>query len=328
MNPSPIPVTILTGFLGSGKTTLLKRILEEQHGERIAVIENEFGAEGIDNELLWREGEEQIVQMNNGCLCCTVRQDLIRILGELSAQRRSGKLHFDRVLIETTGLADPSPVAQTFFVDDTVNEHYNLDAILTLVDAKHAQQQLDSHSEAQEQVGFADRLLLSKTDLVSADEVTALRARLAGMNPRAHIRNVDFGVAPINELIGIRGFNLDAVLDLEPHFLDDHHHHTHSDVASFVYRQPHPMNLDRIEEFLGAIVLVYGARMMRYKGILNILGKDHRYVFQGVHMLMGADIGARWKKGEPRETKIVFIGKDLPRETLVRGLNNCIAIAD
>jgi G3E family GTPase len=184
---SLIPVTILTGFLGSGKTTLLNRILKEQHGHRIAVIENEFGEAGIDNDLLVQDGDEQIVEMNNGCICCTVRGDLVRILGELHAKKSSGTLHFDRVIIETTGLADPAPVAQTFFVDEDIVQHYLLDAIVTMVDAKHAPQQLDEHHEAQEQVGFADRILITKTDVVTPSEVARLRQRLVKMNPRAKI---------------------------------------------------------------------------------------------------------------------------------------------
>src|SRR5512145_1473354 len=221
-----VPVTILTGFLGSGKTTLLNRILKEDHGQRIAVIENEFGEVGVDNEII-ETGDEQIVEMNNGCICCTVRGDLIRILGALREKRDQGALKFDRVVIETTGMADPGPVAQTFFTDEEIGNYYLLDSIITLVDAKHAPRQLDEFREAQEQVGFADRILLSKTDLVSEEEVETLRQRLVRMNPRAPIRKVHFGDAPLDEVLDIRGFNLNAILELDPDFLKsiDHDHH-------------------------------------------------------------------------------------------------------
>jgi G3E family GTPase len=213
-----VPVTILTGFLGSGKTTLLNRILKEDHGHRIAVIENEFGEVGVDGDLI-EKSDEQIVEMNNGCICCTVRGDLIKILGELKDKRASGKLKFDRVVIETTGMADPGPVAQTFFTDEDIGNYYLLDSILTVVDAKHAQKQLDEFHEAQEQVGFADRILLSKTDLVSDEDVKQLAERIKRMNPRAPVKKVHFGEMPIAEVLDIRGFNLNAILELDPAFL-------------------------------------------------------------------------------------------------------------
>ena len=240
-------------------------------------------------------------------------------------KRESGTLNFDRVIIETTGLADPAPVAQTFFVDDEINMHYLLDAIVTMVDARHAEQQLDEHHEAQEQVGFADRLLLSKTDLVSADQTTALMARLRRMNPRAPMQAAHFGQAPIEQLLDIRGFNLHAILEIEPDFLDDVSHEHDDDIASFVFRESKPLDLNRLEEFLGAIVQIYGPRLLRYKGVLNVAGEDRRIVFQGVHMLMGAEPGARWKAGEERSSRMVFIGKNLPREILLDGLALCIA---
>src|SRR3989338_3081150 len=217
-----VPVTILTGFLGSGKTTLLNRILKEDHGHRIAVIENEFGEVGVDNEII-QTGDEQIVEMNNGCICCTVRGDLIRILGDLKSKRDTGALKFDRVVIETTGMADPGPVAQTFFTDEEIGNYYLLDSIITLVDAKHAPKQLDDFHDAQEQVGFADRILLSKTDLAKEEEVQKLTARVKQMNPRAPIKKVHFGDTPIDEVLDIRGFNLNAVLELDPEFLLDSH---------------------------------------------------------------------------------------------------------
>lgn len=320
---SAIPVTILTGFLGSGKTTLLNRILKEHHGHRMAVIENEFGEAGIDNELLVQDREEQIVEMNNGCICCTVRGDLVRILGELHAKRQAGQLQFDRVIIETTGLADPAPVAQTFFVDDDISQQYLLDAIVTMVDAKHAPQQLDEHHEAQEQVGFADRILITKTDMVQPDEVARLRQRLVRMNPRAKIGEARHGVAAIEDLLDIRGFNLHAILEIEPDFLTDVNHEHDDDVSSFVFREDKPLDLDRVEDFLGGIVQVYGTRLMRYKGVLNIKGMKQRVVLQGVHMLMGSEEGSPWKPGEKRESKMVFIGRDMPREVLLDGLAHC-----
>ena len=322
---NPIPVTILTGFLGSGKTTLLNRILQEAHGHRIAVIENEFGEAGIDNELLVQDRDEQIIEMNNGCICCTVRGDLVRILGELATKRDAGTLQFDRVVIETTGLADPAPVAQTFFVDEDISRKYLLDAIVTLVDARHAPAQLDEHHEAQEQVGFADRLLISKTDLVLEADVRTLRARLARMNPRARIAEARHGVADIDDLLDIRGFNLNAILEIEPEFLTDVTHEHDDEVTSFVFRESRPLDLERTEEFLSTVVQTYGAQLMRYKGVLNIQGVDQRVVLQGVHMLMGSDAGAPWKKGERRDSRLVFIGRDMPRELLEQGLARCVA---
>ena len=324
---SLIPVTILTGFLGSGKTTLLNRILKEQHGHKIAVIENEFGEAGIDNELLVQEEGEQIIEMNNGCICCTVRGDLVRILGELAVRRKNGSANFERVIIETTGLADPAPVAQTFFVDEEISQTYLLDAIVTLVDAKHAMAQFDEHHEAQEQVGFADRILLSKTDLVSVDEVRALERRLLRMNARAPITAAHFGQAPIDQLLDIRGFNLNAILEIEPDFLTDVDHEHDDDVSSFVFRAERPFDAARLEDFFGAILRIYGTHLMRYKGVIAVAGLDTRVVLQGVHMLMGTEAGASWKEGELRHSRIVFIGKQLPRDVLVQGLEQCLAPA-
>src|SRR5919109_4140970 len=234
-----VPVTILTGFLGSGKTTLLNRILKEDHGRRIAVIEDEFGEAGVDADIL-EKSDEQIVEMNNGCICCTVRGDLIRILGTLKEKRDQGALNFDRVVIETTGMADPGPVAQTFFTDEEIGNYYLLDSIITIVDAKHAPKQLDEFHEAQEQVGFADRILMSKTDLVSESEATTLSKRLKRMNPRAPIKKVHFGQAPIDEILDIRGFNLNAILELDPDFLKNIEHEHHDEVESFVFRSDKP----------------------------------------------------------------------------------------
>jgi G3E family GTPase len=322
--PELIPVTILTGFLGAGKTTLLNRILHEQHGHKIAVIENEFGEEGIDNELLVQEREERIVEMNNGCICCTVRGDLVRILGDLAARRRSRQIQFERVIIETTGLADPSPVAQTFFIDDSIAERFLLDGVLTVVDAVHGSQQLDDNREAVEQVAFSDRILLSKTDLTTPEKTAALRARLAAINPRAPIREVHFGETPIADLLDIRGFNLNAVLEFSPDFLDQDDHVHDDTVGSFVFRSERAFDVQRLEEFLGGLVQVYGQDMLRYKGVLFVKSSDRRLVFQGVHQMMGADYGKRWQPGEKPASKMVFIGRNLPRETFLQGLEHCL----
>jgi G3E family GTPase len=345
-----IPATILTGFLGAGKTTLLKRVLTEAHGQKIAVIENEFGEENIDNEILSVNTQEQIIQMSNGCVCCSIREDLRSTLADLAEKRRTGALDFDRVVIETTGLADPGPVAQTFFMDDEIAESFLLDSILTLVDAKHANQQLDARQEARRQVGFADQIFISKTDLVAPQEVQALAHRLKHMNPRAPHKAVHFGEVSIGEVFDLRGFNLNATLEVDPDFLNaegeqghdhDHHHdhdHAHGehcdhphhhrhddDVKSFVYRSSRPFNPAKLEDFLGAIVQVYGPKMLRYKGVLYMKGSDRKVVFQGVHQLMGSDLGPKWASGEPKLSKMVFIGIDLPREIFAQGLEQCLA---
>jgi len=320
-----IPVTILTGFLGSGKTTLLNRILHEQHGEKIAVIENEFGETGVDNEILVQDKEEQIVEMNNGCLCCTVRGDLVRILGDLAKKRRQGKLRFDRVIIETTGLANPGPVAQTFFMDEKIHDQYLLDAVVTVVDAVHGNRQLDEHDEARAQVGFADRLLLSKTDLAAEAETRDLMERLGAMNPRAHQKKVHFGETDIREILDIRGFNLNAALELDPAFLEDTHHHHDDDVKSFVWKDPRPLHMEKIETFLSLMVQNYGEDLLRYKGVLNIQGEPRRMIFQGVHMLMGGTPGKPWEPGEARESVMVFIGRRIPRRLFEEGLAYCVA---
>ena len=347
-----IPATILTGFLGSGKTTLLKRVLTEAHGQKIAVIENEFGEENIDNDILVSDTQENIIQMSNGCVCCTIREDLRQTLQLLAAKKRKGLLDFDRVIIETTGLADPGPVAQTFFMDDEVAESYLLDAIVTLVDAKHAPQQLNDRQEARRQVGFADQIFISKSELVSAEDLDALTHRLKHMNPRAPIETVHFGEVALSKVLDLKGFNLNAKLDIDPDFLkeDDHghdhehhdhehgehcdhpshakeqghHHHHDDDVKSFVYRATKPFSPAKLEDFLGAIVNVYGPRMLRYKGVLNMEGTDRKVIFQGVHQLMGSDLGPLWAPGETRVSKMVFIGIDLPRDILVQGLDQCL----
>ena len=319
-----VPVTILTGFLGSGKTTLLNRILKEDHGKRIAVIENEFGEVGVDGDIL-EKSDEQIVEMNNGCICCTVRGDLIRILGTLKEKRDAGDLKFDRVVIETTGMADPGPVAQTFFTDEEIGNYYLLDSIITLVDAMHAPKQLDEFHEAQEQVGFADRILLSKTDLTKEEETESLIKRLKRMNPRAPIKKVNFGNAPIDEVLDIRGFNLNAILALDPDFLTDSHHEHHDEVASFVFKTKKPFDGTKLENFLSGMIQMHGPDLLRYKGVLWMKGNPRRVIFQGVHMMMGGDMGKPWAKNESKESILVFIGKNLPKDLFIAGLEECLA---
>ena len=356
MSQGLIPATILTGFLGSGKTTLLKRVLTETHGQKIAVIENEFGEENIDSEILVSDTNEQIIQMNNGCVCCTIREDLRTTLADLATKRRKGELSFDRVVIETTGLADPGPVAQTFFMDDEIAESYLLDSILTLVDAKHADGQLNDRQEARRQIGFADQIFISKADLVDAASVAALKHRIKHMNPRAPQHAVHFGEVPIANVFDLKGFNLNAKLEIDPEFLTedghghdhvhgdhDHahgheghehgpdeacnhpHHHAHDDdVKSFAFRSERAFHPAKLEDFLGSIVQVYGPKMLRYKGVLNMKGSDRKVVFQGVHQLMGSDLGPKWMPGEKKQSKMVFIGIDLPRDILLQGLEGCL----
>lgn len=349
-----IPVTILTGFLGAGKTTLLRRILSEQHGQRIAVIENEFGPENIDNELLIQDQDEQIIELSNGCVCCTVRGDLMDTLNQLYTRRESGEIQFDRVILETTGMANPGPVCQTFFMDDNIATHYRLDAVITVVDAKHGMKTLDQQAESQAQIGFADRILISKKDLVSEAEYEALRQRILRINPRAQISSVHFGEADIQELLNLGGFNLDTALSIDPAFMDevathshghehphehdhhctescdhDDHGHTHAahndDIGAFVFRSTKPFDPERLEDFLGGITQVFGPDLLRYKGVLYLKGSNRRMLFQGVHMMMGAEPGKPWLANEKPETKMVFIGRKLPQAIFMQGLEQCLA---
>lgn len=347
-----IPATILTGFLGAGKTTLLNRILTEPHGMKIAVIENEYGETSIDSELLV-QAEEQVVMMNNGCLCCTVRGDLLNILTDLADKKASGELDFDRIVIETTGLADPTPIAQTFFLEEGICSRYRLDGVVTLVDAKHGHKQLDDNKEAQAQVGFADRIFLTKLDLVPPETEASLRARLSSINARAPIERADFGKADIRHVLEVNGFNLDGALELSPDFLgksehhhddhDEHHHHhdhdcseygcdchhkyaeVHHDdeVSSFVLRSSKPMDMDRFDQFLTDLIERYADDLMRYKGIVNFEGYDIRYVFQGVHDVAGCSEGKPWGS-DPRETVVVFIGRNLPKDIIEQEFNRTL----
>jgi G3E family GTPase len=287
--------------------------------------------------------------MSNGCVCCTIREDLRTTLSDLAAKRRKGELTFDRVVIETTGLADPGPVAQTFFMDDEIAESYLLDSVLTLVDAKHADEQLNTRQEARMQVGFADQIFVSKSDLVEPAAVEALIHRIKHMNPRAPIQTAHFGEVALSKVFDLRGFNLNAKLEIDPDFLKaddhghDHHHHDHhdhehgehcdhphhhhhdDDVKSFVFRSDKPFNPAKLEDFLGAIVQVYGPKMLRYKGVLHMKGTDKKVIFQGVHQMMGSDLGPKWMPGEKKQSKMVFIGIDLPKEVLMQGLEGCLA---
>ena len=364
INPDKmVPVTVLTGFLGAGKTTLLKRILTEYHGRRIAVIENEFGPESIDNDLLIQDSDEQIVELNNGCVCCTVRGDLVRALNDLRTKREAGKIDFERIMIETTGMANPGPVCQTFFMDDDVADYFRLDSVITVVDAKHGMQALDTQEEAQKQVGFADRILVSKKDLVNDVDYQALRSRLLHINPRAPITPVNFGQTDLAAILDVSGFNLNSILDIDPEFLaDEHpdaahdhdhghdhdhhdghdhddedecgaecshhhdHHHAHHDdnIGAFLFQSNKAFDPGRLEEFLSGIVQVYGTDLLRYKGILYLKGINRRMLFQGVHMMMGAEPGKPWASTEKPNTKMVFIGRKLPEETFTRGLEQCL----
>ncbi|MTH95813.1 GTP-binding protein [Roseibium sp. RKSG952] len=320
-NQDKTPVTVLTGYLGAGKTTLLNRILSEDHGKRYAVIVNEFGDVGIDNDLVV-DADEEVFEMNNGCICCTVRGDLIRIIEGLMKRRN----HFDAILIETTGLADPAPVAQTFFVDEDVQSKTKLDAIVTVVDAKHLLDEIGKAHEAQEQLAFADIILLNKVDLVSEDDLSKVEKRIRRINPTATIHRTERCQIPFTEILGRNAFDLDRVLEIEPEFLEHFHDHDHDDhVTSFSLTSDAPLDPTLFLPWIQFIAQEYGPDMLRMKGIIAFDRDDDRFVVQAVHMLLEGDHQRPWNPDERRTTRLVFIGRDLPRDRFEDGFRKCIA---
>ncbi len=318
---SQIPVTVLTGYLGAGKTTLLNRILLENHGKKYAVVINEFGELGVDNDLVV-DADEEVFEMNNGCICCTVRGDLIRIINQLV--KRRGRL--DGIIIETTGLADPSPVAQTFFVDDQVKTRSRLDAIVTVVDAKHLLARLEDSHEAEEQVAFADVIVLNKTDLATPEELETVEARIRSINRSARILRAQKADVPISDIMNQGSFELGRILEMEPDFLtgeDDHQHD--SAVTSVSLTSDTPLDRQRFNQWIGTLLGEKGQDLLRTKGILHFRGDDQRFAFQAVHMLADGDTIGPWKAGDPRQSRIVFIGRELNRPELRRGFEACVA---
>jgi G3E family GTPase len=339
-----IPVTVLTGYLGAGKTTLLNRILSENHGKKYAVIVNEFGEIGIDNDLIIG-ADEEVFEMNNGCVCCTVRGDLVRILDGL--MKRKGK--FDAIIVETTGLADPAPVAQTFFVDEDVQKNSRLDAVVTVADAKWLSDRLKDAPEAKNQIAFADVIVLNKTDLVSKPELAEVEARIRAINPYAKLHRTERCKVALSDVLERGAFDLDRILEIEPDFLEagddhhhdhDHHHHGHDhdhhdhghglkhyhdeEMQSLSLRTDKPLDPTKFMPWLQNLVASEGQKILRSKGILAFSGDDDRYVFQGVHMMLEGDHQRPWKEGEPRQSRLVFIGRELPEQMIREGFESCI----
>jgi G3E family GTPase len=318
-HPDRVPVTVLTGYLGAGKTTLLNRILTHEHGQKVAVIVNEFGDIGIDNKLIVN-ADEEIFEMNNGCICCTVRGDLIRIIGNLMRQRD----RFDHLVIETTGLADPAPVIQTFFMDEDVQAQTRLDAVVTLVDAKHVDHHWDA-DEVQEQIAFADVILLNKTDLVDGATLDRLEAKIHGMNALAKVYRTQRSELPMEALLGVQAFDLNRALEIEPGFLTEAHDHEHDDgIGSVAIVEPGELDGDKLDQWLSNLLATQGPDIFRMKGILSIIGEDSRFVVQGVHMIFEGQADRPWRADETRGNELVFIGRNLDRQALQAGFRGCL----
>mmetsp|Transcript_12482 Transcript_12482/g.31689 ORF Transcript_12482/g.31689 Transcript_12482/m.31689 type:complete len:430 (-) Transcript_12482:289-1578(-) len=330
-----VPVTILTGYLGSGKTTLVNHILTSKHGKKIAIIENEFGDVGIDDALMAKNTkeqiEEEIVEMMNGCICCTVRQDLVVVLKKFSDRILAGNLKLDCILIETTGMADPAPVAQTFFVDDAVQTNFRLDGIVTLVDAKHIEQHLDDprpegvENEAIEQVAFADRLILNKTDLVSEEDLARVEKRLKGINSSAQVKRAERSKVSVDSVLDLHAFDLKKTVEMDPEFLNTDNEHEHDQtVSSISVVEKRPLDFDAMQRWVRYLLINKGTDIYRMKGVLSIADFDDRFMFQAVHMIFNGDFDEPWQKGETRESKFVFIGKNLDHDELREGFQACV----